>query len=414
MTKISDLTSLTGAAADPAADLFPIVDMSEAGSTRNKKITPDEVKIALDLDTSASPQFTAINLGHASDTTITRVSAGVAAIEGVNIVTTAGGVTFAADIVVPDEAYDATAWNGSLEAPTKNAIRDKIESLAPVSIEALDEGISLTAAITSIDFVGAGVVATNVGGDVTVTIAGGGGYNAENARDDIGAALVEGTGIDITVDDGADTITIAAKNAYEGGPVTAATTADLATWVNQGTSTVADGTGAMILKPQVDGFVHGREKAAPATPYDIYMKVDFDFLSSAAATTAIVCAAGILMRDNSDGEILTWAIYYERIAGDEQNTYGAIAQRWTNPTTFSATPLLRFNGRPWPWLRVNNNGTTITFYVSPDGKNWTQAGTETIATFIDTIDRIGVVGVASANATEAVITVPYFSTTAPS
>lgn len=201
---------------------------------------------------------------------------------------------------------------------------------------------------------------------------------------------------------------------YEGGPITAATTADLATWVNQGTSTVSDGTGAMILKPQVDGFVHGREKAAPSAPYDLYMKVNFDFLSSQAATTGIVGAAGILMRDNSDSEILTWCVYYERIAGDEQNTYGLIAQRWTNATTFSATPLLRFNGRPWPWIRVNVTSTTVTFYASPDGKNWIQAGTETISTFIDTIDRIGVVGIASANATEAVVTVPYFSTTAPS
>jgi hypothetical protein len=40
------------------------------------------------------------------------------------------GATFSGDIVVPDEAYDATAWNGSLEVPTKNAVRDKIESLA--------------------------------------------------------------------------------------------------------------------------------------------------------------------------------------------------------------------------------------------------------------------------------------------
>jgi hypothetical protein len=40
----------------------------------------------------------------------------------------AGG-TFTGDISVPDEAYDATAWNGSLEVPTKNAIRDKIETI---------------------------------------------------------------------------------------------------------------------------------------------------------------------------------------------------------------------------------------------------------------------------------------------
>lgn len=37
--------------------------------------------------------------------------------------------TFAADPIIPDEAYDATAWNGSLEPPTKNAVRDKIEAI---------------------------------------------------------------------------------------------------------------------------------------------------------------------------------------------------------------------------------------------------------------------------------------------
>lgn len=80
------------------------------------------------LTTADSPQFAGINLGHASDTTLTRVSAGVVAIEGVNVVTTAGG-TFTGDISVPDEAYDATNWNGSVEVPTKNAVRDKIEGL---------------------------------------------------------------------------------------------------------------------------------------------------------------------------------------------------------------------------------------------------------------------------------------------
>lgn len=43
------------------------------------------------------------------------------------------GGTFTGDIIVPDEAYDATAWNGSLEVPTKNALRDKIESMMVLS-----------------------------------------------------------------------------------------------------------------------------------------------------------------------------------------------------------------------------------------------------------------------------------------
>lgn len=42
----------------------------------------------------------------------------------------AGVKTFTDDPIVPDEAYDATNWNGSMEVPTKNAIRDKIETLA--------------------------------------------------------------------------------------------------------------------------------------------------------------------------------------------------------------------------------------------------------------------------------------------
>lgn len=40
---------------------------------------------------SANPQVTTIELGHATDTTISRVSAGVIAVEGVNVLTTAGG-----------------------------------------------------------------------------------------------------------------------------------------------------------------------------------------------------------------------------------------------------------------------------------------------------------------------------------
>lgn len=51
-----------------------------------------------------------------------------------------GGVT-ADSVAVTDDAYDATSWNGSTAVPTKNAIRDKIESLSggatsPLELEA--------------------------------------------------------------------------------------------------------------------------------------------------------------------------------------------------------------------------------------------------------------------------------------
>lgn len=47
-----------------------------------------------------------------------------------------GGGTLTGDLSVPDEAYDATNWDGSVEVPTKNAIRDKFESLSSGAIEA--------------------------------------------------------------------------------------------------------------------------------------------------------------------------------------------------------------------------------------------------------------------------------------
>lgn len=40
-----------------------------------------------------------------------------------------GGGTLTGALLVPDDAYDATTWNGSDEVPTKNAIRDKIEAI---------------------------------------------------------------------------------------------------------------------------------------------------------------------------------------------------------------------------------------------------------------------------------------------
>lgn len=53
--------------------------------------------------------------------------------------------TWTADQSVPDEAYDATAWNGSVELPTKNAIRDKFESLSAIDETFANANLTFTA-----------------------------------------------------------------------------------------------------------------------------------------------------------------------------------------------------------------------------------------------------------------------------
>ena len=54
MTKVSDLASLAGADVVGANDVLPIVDDSEAGIVRSKKITVDELGVALGLGGLAS------------------------------------------------------------------------------------------------------------------------------------------------------------------------------------------------------------------------------------------------------------------------------------------------------------------------------------------------------------------------
>lgn len=67
------------------------------------------------LTIADSPQFAGVNVGHASDTTITRVSAGQIAVEGVNVATTA---TKLDDFATPDDNADldaSTARHGLLK-----------------------------------------------------------------------------------------------------------------------------------------------------------------------------------------------------------------------------------------------------------------------------------------------------------
>lgn len=148
------------------------------------------------------------------------------------------GGTLSGALSVPDDVYDATGWNGSVEVPTKNAVRDKIEAVVA----------------------GAGSVSDTVygagwNGDTTVApsknavydkieaiVAGiPGSYTDEQAQDAVGTILTDTATIDFTYNDGAPSITADVKTGSIGSTQLADTAVTPGSYTNTNLTVDADG-----------------------------------------------------------------------------------------------------------------------------------------------------------------------------
>lgn len=133
-------------AGDIVADGHELILRYDLANTRWELMNPV-------ISINDSPQFAGINLGHASDTTLTRASAGVVAVEGVNVVL-AGAVT--TDGITMSTARllgRTTASTGAVEEITVGSGL----SLSAGSLTATGSGITLGTPVastsgTSIDF----------------------------------------------------------------------------------------------------------------------------------------------------------------------------------------------------------------------------------------------------------------------
>jgi len=115
----------------------------------------------------------------------------------------------------------------------------------------------------------------------------------------------------------------------------------------------------------------------PSTPYSIIVRAQPIDAASGSYPVAIV------LRNSSSGKIIIFGAY---------NLSQELVQKWTNYTTFSANIMgatsMWMSGLP-VWRKVTNDGTTLTFSVSPDGRNWYDESTTTLSDFISSIDEIG-------------------------
>ncbi len=134
--------------------------LREDGDGTSSWQTPSySTRDSLGLDTDDSPQFAGINIGHASDTTLARVSAGVVSIEGSNILTAATGL-----------ALTGGSLSGNVSVTIPNAGNAVAATVVQNDITNNPRAVSITNAGTGaslfIDANGATSSSTSVGGAV--------------------------------------------------------------------------------------------------------------------------------------------------------------------------------------------------------------------------------------------------------
>jgi hypothetical protein len=103
-----DKTKLDGIEA--LADVTDTANVTSAGALMDSELTNLAAVKAIDqsLVTTANPQFATLELGHASDTTISRTGAGAIAVEGVGVATASNTMTFT------NKTFDANGTGNSI------------------------------------------------------------------------------------------------------------------------------------------------------------------------------------------------------------------------------------------------------------------------------------------------------------
>lgn len=155
-------------------------------------------------------------------------------------------------------------------------------------------------------------------------------------------------------------------------------------WVNQGGASLDTTSipGAIGLNgPAGAGNnLRIRIKSAPATPYTI------DGYIIPVIYSVNAPSAGLIFRESSSGKLVSINVAYS-------SNPILFTNKWTNPTTFSATAAqstmnVLFTGSGGYYLRMVDDGTNRKTYLSVDGINWFLSFSETRTTFM-TADQVG-------------------------
>lgn len=133
------------------------------------------------------------------------------------------------------------------------------------------------------------------------------------------------------------------------------TSSGFTTWLNQGTSTIANrSTGVTISPAGVTGLTYRRQPVPASTPYS------FKALLLMSATVAQAATMGFGWYDGTNK--------LELITLNGGGTPGWQVQRWNTPTSFNGNDLgNQVLSQQFLWVRVRDDGTNASFAFSADG-----------------------------------------------
>jgi hypothetical protein len=345
---------------------FDLDNITAAAWTILDDASLGDIRTTLGVGTGDSPQFTAINLGHASDTTLTRVSAGVAAIEGNNILTAATGQPLDSDLTAI-AALTTTAYGRSLlEAANAAALRTLGGLVIGTDVQAYHANLAGLSALTLSqgdilfrDGSGLQRLAAGTSGNILTTQ--GAGANPTWAAAPTPAALERTRSVPVVAD---------------------------FTLQNAGTASVADVTsGIKLLVPAATSNLRflRHNAALPGATWEMIARV----APMQPRTDVTQWQQSMIVRNSSNGRMI---VFHERAIG------GTMVDRWANYTAPAATAYGVFNTShmfQMPWRRVTCDGTNLRFAFSPDGHDDTfyDFYTEPLATYLTasggTADQVG-------------------------
>lgn len=123
-------------------------------------------------------------------------------------------------------------------------------------------------------------------------------------------------------------------------------------------------------------------QAAPATPWTAYMCMDAHFSMAQYPEVALIC------RNSANSKAIMAGIA-SREVGPASYGHSCMIERFTNLTTYTSA-ISNYPTISLPrWWKLHNDGTTLSWFNSFDGRNWMPAATEALSGFIGAVDQIG-------------------------